>query len=119
MGIPSDSISLGKTIAGLVVDTIRDVSEGARRSLSERSAQLTRAVAWVPLFLRRRVGETAALEGSESNRRWQAGEQCLAMPYSAGTLWTAELPQANSLEEDHAYGETTRMQEFRVTRCCA
>lgn len=66
-------------LGGLAVDTIRDVSEGARRSLSERSAQLTRAVAWVPPFLRRRVGEMVALEGSERYRRWQAGEQCLAM----------------------------------------
>lgn len=66
-------------LGGLSVDTIRDVSEGARRSLRERSAKVTRAVAWVPPFLRRRVGEMLVAEGSERYRRWQAGEYCFAM----------------------------------------
>lgn len=66
-------------LGGLAVDTLRDVSEGARRSLRERSPRASRAVAWVPPFLRRRVREMLIVEGSERYRRWQAGEHCFAM----------------------------------------
>ncbi|TAJ85261.1 MAG: class I SAM-dependent methyltransferase [Reyranella sp.] len=66
-------------LGGLAVDTLRDVSEGARRSLRERSPRAARAVAWVPPFLRRRVREMLSVEGSERYRRWQTGEHCFAM----------------------------------------
>jgi SAM-dependent methyltransferase len=63
----------------LVVDTLRDVSEGARRSIRERSPRIAKAVSWVPALLRRRVREMLMVEGSERYRRWQAGEHCFAM----------------------------------------
>jgi ubiquinone/menaquinone biosynthesis C-methylase UbiE len=66
-------------LGGLAVDTIRDASEGARRSLRERNPKVTRAVAWMPPCIRRRVGEMLAIEGSDRYRRWQSGEYCLAM----------------------------------------
>lgn len=66
-------------LGGLTIETMRDVSEGARRSLRERSTKVARAVAWVPPLLRRRVGEMLGVEGSERYRRWQAGEYCFAM----------------------------------------
>lgn len=67
------------TLGGLAVHTIRDVSEGARRSLRERSPRVARAIAWMPPFLRSRVQEMTIVEGSERYRRWQAGEHCFAM----------------------------------------
>lgn len=64
---------------GLAVDTLRDVSEGARRSIRERSPRIGKLLAWVPAFLRTRVREMLVVEGSERYRRWQEGELCLSM----------------------------------------
>jgi ubiquinone/menaquinone biosynthesis C-methylase UbiE len=64
---------------GLTMAALRDVSEGARRSVRERSPRASRALGWVPAFLHARVAEMLALEGSERYRRWQDGKQCLAL----------------------------------------
>ncbi|WP_295137735.1 hypothetical protein [uncultured Reyranella sp.] len=66
-------------VGELTVDTLRDVSDGARRSLREQNARASRAVACVPRFLRRSVGELLIVEGSERSRRGQVGELCFAM----------------------------------------
>lgn len=66
-------------LGGLALDTLRDVSEGARRSIRERSPHVAKAVAWMPAFLRARVAEMLMVEGSERYRRWQEGERCFAM----------------------------------------
>lgn len=66
-------------LGGLAIDALRDVSEGARRSLRERSPHVAKAIAWVPSFLRARVAEMLMIEGSERYQRWQDGEQCFAM----------------------------------------
>ena len=66
-------------LGGLTVDAQRDFSEGARRSIRERSPRAAKALTWVPAFLRPRVREMLVIEGSERYRRWQAGEHCFAM----------------------------------------
>lgn len=63
----------------MTVDALRDVSDGARRSLRERGPGVAKAVSGAPGFLRRRVREMLMAEGSERYRQWQAGERCFAM----------------------------------------
>lgn len=58
---------------------LRDATEGARRSIVERGAELEHAIAWLPGFLRERMKETAAVEGSERYSRWTSGQLCFAM----------------------------------------
>lgn len=76
---------------GLAVDAVSDVSEGARRSIRERSPRAARALAWVPAFLQARVREMLAIEGSDRYRRWQEGGHCFAMAVLRRTAIQAEL----------------------------
>jgi hypothetical protein len=66
-------------LGGLAVDALRDASDGARRSIRERSPHAAKAIAWVPAFLRARVREMLMVEGSERYHGWQDGEHCFAM----------------------------------------
>jgi ubiquinone/menaquinone biosynthesis C-methylase UbiE len=64
---------------GMAVDTVRDVSDAVRRSIRERSTLVEKALSRVPSFVRPRVAEMLAAEGSERYRRWQQGSHCFAM----------------------------------------
>lgn len=64
---------------GFAVAAVRDVSDGVRRSIRERSPRVEKSLARVPSFLRSRVREMLAAEGSERFRRWQDGGYCFSM----------------------------------------
>ena len=66
-------------LGGFDMIRVRDATEGARRSIVERSAELEHVIAWLPGFLRERMKETAALAGSERYSRWTSGQLCFVM----------------------------------------
>ncbi len=66
-------------MSGMMVAAVRDVSDGVRRSIRERSPRVEKALRWVPPFVRPQVREMLSAEGSERYRRWQHGSYCFSM----------------------------------------
>lgn len=64
---------------GVTVEVERDVSEGVRRSIRERSPSIEKALARVPSFLQARVRQMLSAEGSERYSAWQEGRLCFSM----------------------------------------
>ncbi len=64
---------------GMTVEVARDVSDGVRQSIRDRSPRMEQALARVPSFLQSRVREMLSAEGSERYRSWQEGRYCFSM----------------------------------------
>ena len=67
------------SMGGLDLECFRDASQGVRASLKERSPRLSRAIAWLPAYLRDRLKEMMVLEGSDRYHQWQSGASGFAM----------------------------------------
>jgi SAM-dependent methyltransferase len=70
---PAAGESVFRALAGFEVLRIRDVSEGVRLAIRQRSARMKPSTSWVPWLLRDRWRSTMMIEGSSRYDDWQSG----------------------------------------------